>query len=229
MAARARIYGGKDPRDLAAYSVPTAARILRIPTKTLRNWVTGEGPRVRSPIIVAPTPAPGESHALSFTNLVEAHVLVAIRRVHLISLQNLRKAVRYVEKELGTSHPLAREKFATDGVHLFVDRINGLINVSRAGQLAIRDAMEVGLHRIDWDSHGMAQRLFPLTRLEAGDQPRFVMIDPHRAFGRPVLVGTGLAVDVIAQRFRAGESVEHLADDYAITNEMVQEALRAAA
>ena len=53
-----------------------------------------------------------------------------------------------------------------------------------------------------------------------------VVIDPALAAGRPVIAGTGLATQVIAERWKAGELVSQLAYDYGRTDEEIEEALR---
>jgi uncharacterized protein (DUF433 family) len=54
-----------------------------------------------------------------------------------------------------------------------------------------------------------------------------VVIDPRVQFGRPVLVGTGIPTEVIADRFKAGEALDDLARDYGRTPDEIQEAIRA--
>jgi len=79
----------QDPRELPAYSIPEAARYLRMPEATLRSWVVGRpyptaaGRRFFRPVIHLPEDG---SPVLSFVNMVEAHVLEAIRRGEHISL-----------------------------------------------------------------------------------------------------------------------------------------------
>src|SRR5439155_24832812 len=82
------IYGGQDPREMPAYSIPEAAHYLQMPPSTLRWWVKGwtyrtdAGERFSPPLLRLPTcPAPGPL-LLSFVNVVEAHVLDALRRGH---------------------------------------------------------------------------------------------------------------------------------------------------
>jgi uncharacterized protein (DUF433 family) len=53
-----------------------------------------------------------------------------------------------------------------------------------------------------------------------------VVIDPEVQFGRPVLVGTGIPTLVIADRYKAGESIAELARDYDRAEEEIQEAIR---
>ena len=163
---------------------------------------------------------------LSFLNLVEVHVLDAIRREHNIPLNKVRVALRYLEKEFPSRHPLADGEFETDGLDLFVKKYSQLINISQDGQLAMRSLLEAHLRRIERGPSGIPVRLFPFTRKREHDEPRAVVIDPRVSFGRPVLVGTGIATAVIAERYKAGESVEELADDYGRQRLEIEEAIR---
>jgi hypothetical protein len=119
-----------------------AAHYLRLPTATLRSWLRGRyyptetGRRHFKPVIDLPDP---DLASLSFVNLVEAHVLDAIRREYRIPLPNVRSALDYVRKQFGSKHPLAEQKFETDGVNLFISRFQDLISASESGQLAIRE------------------------------------------------------------------------------------------
>ncbi len=216
------VYGGHDPRDVPTYGVGDAARYLGVPPSTLRYWVAGgrRGERRYEPILETP---PADSGLLSFTNLVEAHVLSAIRYRYGISLEKTRRAVEYVSELVGGRHPLAHQEFATDGLSLFVERWGQLINATEHGQLAIQEALRAHLERIERDEQGLAARLYLFTsppRLSAApgvrleEQPRIVVVDPRISFGRPVLRGTGIPTAVLAARFKAGETIRHLAEDY---------------
>jgi len=219
----------RDPRELPAYGIFEAAHYLRIPLTTLRSWVLGQhynthaGRQFFKPIIVLPD---HESHLLSFVNLVEAHILDAIRREHNISLQKVRRALDYVIRHFQSQHAVAEQQFETDGLDLFVQKYGQLINLSQAGQLAIRSLLEAHLRRIERDTSGLPVRLFPFTRKRQPDEPRVVVIDPYVSFGRPALVGTGIATAVIAERYKAGESIDELAGDYGRDRLEIEEAIR---
>jgi uncharacterized protein (DUF433 family) len=157
---------------------------------------------------------------------VEAYVLASMRRKHDLAMQTVRKAIKYLENELGAEHPLATETFKTNGVDLFVDRFGGLVNVSKDGQTEMKDAIEAGLTRINYE-RGIASQLFPLVRSDGFEQPKLIVIDPRIAFGRPAIVGTGVPVEEIAERFQAGESAAALAKDFRVNEAMVEEAIRA--
>jgi uncharacterized protein (DUF433 family) len=220
---------GRDPRELPAYGLFEAVRYLRIAPATLRSWVlgryypTGAGSQFFKPIIHLPEPA---WPVLSFVNLVEAHVLEAIRRDHDIALSKVRVAVRFLEQHLGSKHPLADHHFETDGLDLFVQRAGLLINLSQSGQLAMREVVQAYLRRIDRDAKGLPIRLYPFTRKRQLEEPRAIVIDPFVSFGRAVLAGTGISTAVIAERFKAGEAMEALAADYGRNILEIQEAIR---
>lgn len=218
-----------DTRHVATYPVADAARYLAIPTGTLRSWLHGRtypiahGNKYFEPLIHLPN---GGNHQLSFTNLVEAHVLRAIRQNHKVRLDKVRTALDYVEQKFGLPYPLARAQFQTDGVDLFVESMGQLINASRDGQLAMQKTLQQLLQRIEWDEEGFAQRLFPLIHLQQVNAPRVLEIDPRISFGRPVVVNTGIPADMIVDRFRAGESLESLADDYDFSRQQIEDILR---
>lgn len=159
-------------------------------------------------------------------------MLSAIRYQHAIPLPDVRRAVDYLVRQLGWRHPLAAGNFQTDGVSLFVERLGQLINISAPGQIAMREVLTAFLRRIDRDEHGLAIRLYPFSRRPAADAaaldlgPKLVAVDPRVAFGRPVLVGTGVTTSSIAERFDAGESIEALAADYGRPREEIEEAIR---
>lgn len=220
---------GRDPRELPAYSLPEATQYLRMPPATLRSWVIGRyyptdaGKRFFRPVIHLPDP---DWPVLSFVNLVEVHVLEAIRRDHDISLRKVRAAVTFLEKYFGSKHPLAAHHFETDGLDLFIRQAGLLINLSQSGQLAMREVVQAYLRRIERDPQGIPIRLYPFTRKRELEEPRAVVIDPFVSFGRPVLAGTGISTTVIAERFKAGEAMEVLAEDYGRSVLEIQEAIR---
>ena len=217
------------PEKQPAYSLPEASRYLLIPPATLRSWVAGRryptdsGPKFFRPIIQLP----GDLHAgLSFVNLVEAHVLDATRWHHRVPLTKIRDALDCLRKHFSSEHPLAEQRFETDGLDLFIDRFGQLINVTQSGQIALRELLKAHLHRIEHDSAGTAVRLYPFTRKRDLSEPKVVVIDPHISYGRPIPVGTGIPTAVVAERYKAGESVDELAEDYGRSRNEIEEAIR---
>jgi uncharacterized protein (DUF433 family) len=188
-----------------------------------RHYPTETGKRFFKPIIELPDK---EQRLLSFVNLVEVHVLDALRRAHAVPLSHVRKSVDYLQNRLGSKHPLAHEKFTTDGVNLFVERFGKLLDITREGQLVIKELIEAYLQRVERDPVGIPIKLYPFTRERKPEEPRVIVIDPYVSFGRPVLTGTGIATSVIAQRYKAGESIAELAEDYGRSSSEIEEAIR---
>lgn len=114
----------------------------------------------------------------------------------------------------------------TGGKDLFVRRFGQLITASKGGQLAMPDMMNAYLRRIEWDERGFASRLYPFTRKRQLDEPKVVVIDPQIFFGRPVLNGTGARTAIVAERYKVGESIEELAEDYGRLCLDIEEAIR---
>jgi uncharacterized protein (DUF433 family)/transposase-like protein len=218
---------GRDARDLPNYTLPEAARWLGVVPNTLRVWIRGQdyatkgGKRRAQPIVM---PARSEPLGLSFWNLVECSVLATIRKQHEVSLQKVRRALNYVARELGKPRPLIDQEFSTDGVGLFVEHYGRLIDASQQGQIAMRAILEAGLTRIERDEAGLAARLFP-WRLDP-HEARIVAVDPRIAFGQPILASTRVPVDVIFDRYRAGDSMEHLAEDYNVERDVIEDLVR---
>ena len=221
--------GAPDPRELPNYRIPEAAHYLGIPPSTVRWWTLGQryrtaaGVKMGKPVIVIPQHQPP---LLSFINLVELHVLDGIRHQYQIPLPKIRSAVEYVVSQFSLRHPLAQGKFETDGVSLLIRRFGQLINASERGQLAMAEVLREHLQRIERDEEGLAIRLYPFTRYRHVQNPKLILIDPRIAFGRPVLAGTGIATSTVAERYKAGESIAALADDYGRQSEEIEEAVR---
>ena len=214
-----------DPRETPRYAVTEGALYAGVPRSTLRDWTArGAG---RSPVLR--TPRPDGRQSLSFYNLIELYVLATLRREFGLSLQNVRRAVRFIEDTYPENHPLATAQFATDGVSLFIQEAasGALVNASHMGQLEASQLVQRYLRRIDHDAHGMARRFYP-TGLDRGSvASRAIVIDPEIGFGRPVLRGRSIPVEVILDRFDAGDGVVALARDFRCSAESIEAAIRA--
>lgn len=222
-------YCGADPRAIPAYGLGEAAHYLSIPENTVRSWVSGRsfpsrsGVR-RSPALVAA--ADPRRHLLSFVNLLELHVLGAIRRQHQVEMPKVRTALTQLAHKFNSPHPLIDREMLTDGTDLFAVHLGTLVNLSRDGQLAMREMLDAHLKRIDRDARGLAIRLYPFTRATLVETPRFIVIDPRMAFGRPVIAGSRIPTTDVFERFKAGDSLDELVAEYGRSTQEIQEAIR---
>jgi len=206
--------------------------MLALPVGTLKAWSFGQsyrhedGTHKRFRALI--DPADAKAKLLSFNNLCELHTLAAIRRHYRVPMPAVRSGLSHVRKQLQAARPLLRSDFLTNGVHLFIKHAGVVVNVSREGQTSLSPEFERDLLRIERDARGTAVRLFPATRDAPGvaDQPRFVVIDPRLAFGRPILANAGVTTAVIQDRFLAGDSPREMAEDYRVDESDIWEALR---
>jgi uncharacterized protein (DUF433 family) len=172
-------------------------------------------------------PADADGRLLSFINLVELHVLSSLRRQHLIRLNKIRRAIDFLASEFKSKHPLADHEFLAGGTELFVQRYGELINLSQKGQLGMTKVLEDYLERVSRDPNGAPIRLYPFARAQpnAAD-PRVIAIDPRVRFGRPVIERRAIPTDVIAERYKAGEMISELAEDFRCKPAEIEEAIR---
>jgi uncharacterized protein (DUF433 family) len=219
-----------DPREAPSYGIVEAAHYLNLPKATLRSWVLGrnytttQGRQNFYPLLEI---ADHNNKLLSFINLVEAHVLAAIRREHNVELPKIRAALEYTKKKLGVARPLAEQQFETNGVDLFVERLGELVNVSANGQKAMREVLHFYLKRIERDPRGIPIKLFPFTRTShTALEGCSIVIDPTISFGRPSLTNRGIPTAILAERYKAGDSIDTLADDYGAQRDAIEEAIR---
>lgn len=162
---------------------------------------------------------------LSFWNLIEAHVLRSLRTDHGVSIREVREAVRFAERSLRVGRLLLRKELSTDPGMLFLERYGELINLSKSGQLAMRQVLERHLKRVEWDEWQFPVRLYPFTSEDGTASEKPIAIDPKVAFGRPILIRTGVSTAAIAERVDAAEKVEDIADDYGLTVAEVEQAV----
>ena len=212
--------------DQPAYPLAEAARYVHVSRTTLRDWVQGRESGVTShragPLIVI---ADKQRTLLSFHNLVEAHVLRALRTHHGTPLGEIRKAIRYAEQELGIERLLLSEQLFTDGQHVFLEHYFELLNLSRSGQMAIKSLLALYLARVDRDARHIPIRLYPFSVAAADGGDKAVAIDPAIGFGRPIIAGKGISTATISARIDAGESAADVAEDYGITDDELTQAV----
>lgn len=215
-------------RDFPAYTLAEAARYLRLPAATLRSWVLGreyptaDGSGQFPPLIA---PASRQPPLLSFSNLIEAHVLRSLRTEHGVSVKALRSALAYAEQSLGINRLLLREELCTEAGKVFLNRYGELIELTASGQFAMHRLFAEHLKRVEWDSSRLPVRLYPFLSAVASAEERPIVIDPRIAFGRPVVERKAISTSAIVDRVDAGESVEDVAADYDLRPAEVEQAI----
>src|SRR5258708_13794460 len=171
---------GQPHEQLPASTAMRAAQIVRLSPSTVRLWARGDGEHA-----ALFTPAQHSPLTLSFSNLVESFVLASMRRVHGISMQRVRKALKFVGRELGVQRPLIRAQFRTAGVPLFVDHADRLLDVTSPEQALLREVLDASLDPIG-SGHHLPDRLYPCDPPDPV-APKSIAIDPRRASSHPTI------------------------------------------
>jgi len=140
-----------DPHyTIPLYRKAEAARIIRVPPNTLRNWAGGpalspditttgterlrkghvaEADDAASPARQAPREASlitvaeaktPRGPTIPFVGLTEAYVLASFRQAG-VPMQRIRPAIRRLEEEMGLTQALASERLRTDGAEVLWD------------------------------------------------------------------------------------------------------------
>jgi uncharacterized protein (DUF433 family) len=202
-----------------------AARYLSIPAPTIRAWFLGlDYPRqYLKPVIRKAVP---DDRRLSFSNLVEAHVLRALRTNHGISMADVRKAIGDVQDSLGIDRLLISPKLKAPAGRMFLDLYSELIELPMSGQTVIRSVFEHHLKAVVHDPEGAPIKLYPWMPDPLGKARTTIMIDPEVSFGTPVTAYRGISTAVLTDMVDAGVGLEDLATEYGLSSEEVGDAIR---
>lgn len=197
-----------------------------LPSGTARRWIDGysRGGRIYPPVIRS---RQSGDETVAWGEFVETRLLAGYRNRG-VSLQRLRETVQVLRDELGTPYPLATATPYVDvaGRELVlkiqdadaVDKALRLV-VVRNGQLVLTEPAQGFADRAVFDGQGRG-----VSQLRTEDDTPDVRIDPLRQTGQPVVRSVPTAV--LAEGFRAGESVEVLADLYELSFDQVLQAIR---
>jgi uncharacterized protein (DUF433 family) len=215
-----------DSRGMPRYTFGEAGGYLGLPESTIRSWFAGmpygSGANVKW---MAPILVPAAKDLLSFYDIASAHVLMVFKSKG-ARPSDIRDIISELEKEYPDArHPLLGRDFHLFGKDVVLKTAKRLLNLSKSRQMGLRKVMDKFLLRIEFDAKFMPLRFSPLrTNRERGKG--YLVIDPDFAYGRPVIRGTAIPAEIIANRRAAGESEGRLAKDYRISTRAVKEAVK---
>lgn len=227
----------KDVRfDVPLYSVGEAARHINVPRSTFGAWARGYARRpegrptvIGEPVITSIPTASGPS--VPFIGLAEGFVLAAFRQAG-VPLQRIRPALVRLQEQLGIDHVLASRSLYTDGAEVLYDyaeshgdtpeaRSARQLVVARNDQLVFREVVDSYLSRIEFAADAYA-RVIHLPQYRTAD----VVVDPERSYGIPIFARGAARVEVVLRRFKAGESIPQLSEEFGVPEEQLVDALR---
>lgn len=222
--------------DVPLYSLADAARHIDVSRSTFDTWVRGYERRRDSGVatlgapIVTALEAPRGQPRIPFVGLAEGFVLAGFRAAG-VPLQRVRPAVDALRRELGLDHVLASESLYTDGAEVLYDfaerrgdspeaRAARELVAPRSGQRVFTPVVERYLTRITFE-RGYAGVL----ELPQYERAR-VVIDPRRSFGVPIFASGAARVEVVLGRFKHGEPLDELSEEFGIPADELLDAIR---
>jgi len=212
--------------DRRVYVMSDVDLYLGLPAGTARRWIDGyeRGGRSYPPVI---RPEHSGVESVTWGEFVETSLLSRYRSRGM-SLQRLRPAVQRLRVEFDSPYPLASAAPYLDvsGREL-VRRVQDETGVEpplqlvvvRSGQLVLADPAQTFADRAEFTGDGRT-----VAALRTAEDTPDVRIDPLCQTGQPVVRSVPTAV--LAEGFRAGESMQVLADLYDLDVEQVLQAIR---
>lgn len=208
------------------YSFAEADRLAGVSPRTSSRWVKGYrywnewGERVAQPSMTT-KPAVEPEEGVSFLDLVSIKAIDGLRKMN-FSTRAIRQVVQYCQDELRMAYPLATQKFKTGRHRIYMQAGDGrLLEVlgGQQGAQAFDRILEPFLRDLDYHNE-FARRWYPLGK----DEP--IVVDPDYGFGLPVVVGSGVRTESIAEQYYAGDKIEHIAYDFSVTKKQIDSALK---
>jgi uncharacterized protein (DUF433 family) len=220
----AQLYRIKMPLDGAIlgegiYSPRQAARLLGSSPQDVLRWTRGSGPQ--EPLWKAHYQFLDDTSEISFVDLIELRVVRALRAAG-VTLQAIRYAIQLAQNRFDIERPLSTIKFKTDGTEILMDAVEHdgeLVSLSkkRPGQKVFARLVAQSVRGLEFEG-GRVTRWRP-------EQAKYVVIDPHRSFGEPILDDYGVSTRTLFQDFERFRDHKYLSKLYEIDIAQVKDAV----
>lgn len=214
---------------IGSYTVPEAARLLRIPPRKISRWLAGYSyqsqkgvPVEQPPLWVPQLPANEDRIELGFRDLVELRFVDAFLAGGL-PLLVVRRCLSHAREIVDDAHPFSTRRFRTDGRTIFLETakdadVSELLDL-KSKQFVIRDVIERTFRDLDIEDD-IVVRWRPL------DGKPSIVIDPLRSFGQPIAERYGVPTRVLYDAAKAEGSAEHAARVFEMSASAVRDAVR---
>lgn len=214
--------------DTGVYTAAEAARLLRTKPGTVNRWLGGYGYRrgtgvVRQPPLWRPQlPAAPDHLELGFRDLIELRFVAAFLATGL-RLPTIRACLETARDLLHEERPFSTRRFRTDGRRIFLETVDragdGELLDLRDRQFVFRDVVERTFEDLDIDDD-------IVVRWRPFDGRRSIVVDPTRAFGKPITARDGVPTATLAAAVEAEGSEARVARRYDIEPSAVRDAVR---
>lgn len=216
------------PLGIGYYTVPEAARLLRVPARNINRWLGGYSYRTgneetRQPPLWEPElPRAGVRIELGFRDLIELRFVAAFLGAGL-GLRTIRNCLDHARACVKDDRPFSTRRFRTDGRTIFLDSLR------RSGESELLD-----LKKRQFAFKSIVQQTFRDLDIEADAVSRWrpyhgkpsIVVDPQRAFGQPVATDSGVPTVALAEAVEAEGSIERVAYLYEVPVPVIRDAVK---
>ena len=210
------------------YTVPEAARLLKLRPLSIRRWLGGytytHGEKtVKMPPLWQPQLPAYERHIeLGFRDLIELRVIKSFIDAGL-SIITVRNCLEYARECANDDRPFSTRRFQTDGRTIFLESLR------RTGEeelLDLKDRQYVIKKIIDRTFKDLDLSNDIVARWRPFEGKQSIVIDPKRAFGQPIANSYGVPTIVLADAVEAEGSVERVTRLYDVSASVVRDAVK---
>jgi len=216
------------PLGTGFYTVPEAARLIRLPARTITRWLggytftSGGRPGRMPPLWTPELPAHDHRLELGFRDLIELRFVQAFVREN-VDLRVIRRCLEAARAAVQDPRPFSTRWFKTDGRTIFLESLKAdgeseVIDLAR-GQYVIRAVLQQTFRDLDIEGD-IVVRWRPFQGRDS------IVIDPRRAFGQPIAAVSGVPTVALAEAVTAEGSAERVARLYEVPVAVVRDAVR---
>jgi uncharacterized protein (DUF433 family) len=165
---------------------------------------------------------------VTWGEFVEARYLMAYRRDLGVKLGSLRRFIGYLREELGVPYPLAHaQPWVGANRRLLVNaQLQADLDLELwacyepvSGTVLLTEPAQSFLERVEFDESNNQV----VVKLRPAGPTSPVVIDPEHRFGSPTV--SGIPTETLDEMVREGDSIESVADGYALSLDDVVAAL----
>lgn len=230
------------PIGIGYYTVPEAARLLRISALNIRRWLAGYSYRTEDgetrqmpPLWVPQLPAYEQHIELGFRDLIELRFVAAFREAGL-GILTIRNCLEFARSLVGDERPFSTRQFHTDGRTIFfefidqatdnaVDRVNARARDDRGSLVDLRKRQYVFTSVIAQTFKDLDLDDDVVVRWRPFRGKDTIVVDPRRAFGQPIAANFGVPTSTLADAVKAEGSVRRVAFLFDVPNSIVRDAM----
>lgn len=199
------------------YTLSEAAHLAHVSSGTVRNWLLGRDGQ--PPLFTEP-----QTPMVSFLQLIEIIVAANFRKAERVSYGCVQRAHSNARTILDLEYPFAQQTLEAIGGHI-VRRMH-------------EDGPDISLQAMDeptqWTMPGLVVGIIDQIHYELDLAAQWypagkslpIVVDPRISSGVPTIVGRGVTIQVIHKRFRSGQRMDFIANDFELEPSVIEEAVR---